>query len=137
MQAPVCRLGPSGRFPRFTCLELLEGFGADVVPILPGHLGWLTTLNAFHQKRLQLLPRLALLIVPDEVANLFTDAAVSAGADLDVNELFELIREGDVHCLHWARLCELQPYRITHGKGWHILPCTELSSKQGGLTSNS
>src|SRR5437762_12184117 len=79
--------GPSGLFPEFARLELLQWLLANIGPVLACHLGWFATLNTFHKQRFEFLLRLTLLIVANQIANIFTHAAVAPGIHLTVNKL--------------------------------------------------
>lgn len=91
---------PSGPVSGLAGREEFGGFGADILPVLGSHGRRGPTLEAFGQQRLQFVLRLAPFILTDEFADIFTDTAVAARADLAVHEVLELIGQRDVHGLH-------------------------------------
>src|SRR5262245_30047423 len=72
----------------------------DVFPILACHFSRRSTSDTLQQERLQLRLGLVLLVVSDEFADVFADAAVASGGNLVIHELLERFRDRNVHGLH-------------------------------------
>jgi hypothetical protein len=69
-------------------------------PIFGGNGDRLAGGQTLKQKRINPLLGLPLLVGPDQFADIFADAAITASRDPLLNEMLHRLRQGDIHGIH-------------------------------------